>query len=557
MDKKNNNAKEPSKGNYNDKNSEKKFDNRKSNGKDYHKGNKNKPKNGKDYKSDKSAYNNDSVYEKRIPYDSVTSNDINWWNKSPMFDDVTRIPFNRIYGAPINIRNTDYMEVQGFTQKSTIPIAEIMRINYVPSVGGSGDGNSALNRSFNSLFGELYARTTGTPPIQQMDVAMFVTSLASVASLIAMLKRALGVSQLYSSLNYSYPKRLLSACGISPQSVIGQQDALRYKLNDCILNFNNLKVPDVMDIFVRQYALAHNVYTDEDDVMSHMYTFVPEGYYTYSDTATPARLVWHFLPDNVSAINLITNINTCLECWRNSSDLALISGTIQRAFADTQTITLDYVKEGDAVVPTVDRNIMWQINNSNCYPIDTSIPDNLDITQNVEGNYLQFAPLPNHSNSHLVACWASDDHMLNTFDGNTSPEFLMESTRLLSSYDAEEDSVIINTEFVTSYDIFYVYYEADGTQIETLKTFRNAIMLDEVADIRDYALLQCLVSQFKYHPIITNYYKGTGTKYHCVGQIGDLYKFTTVSSGALKGLYKCATQSVYRTFTAPKGLIKK
>lgn len=504
----------------------------------------------RNYGSEGRRNDSDSTTGVRKPYDGVKGNDINWWNKSPMYADVTRVPFNRIYGAGITKRLDPTLSNLEIDINARLPMSGIMAIEFVPSIGSSIDANSAVNRAFNSLFGELYSKTTGTPPIQQMDVAMFITSLASVSTLIGMMKRALGVSQLYSNWNYNFPRNLLEAMRFDPSTVIGWQDELRYALNDCILNFNNLKVPDIMDIYVRQYALAHNVYCDEDDVTSAMYVFNPKGYYVYEDTTSPAKLRWvNFEETDLNAKDVIGAINMCLEAWRNSSDLPLISGTIQRAFSDTQTISLDYVTENDVVVPTVDRNIMWQINNMNVVEWDDT---SFDITQDPVNNILRFDPIPGTSVANAIT-YAGWDYFLNSYDGNISDEFIMESTRLIVSLGTE--SLNIPTEFVTNVKVWY----SQQTQATGEPTFGNINVPNVVVytnsmaavDLEAFTTMVGVLSQFKYHHYVYVYAKISGTypKFTCLAQIGDIYKVTTIDSYALEGLNKAATQSVYKLYT--------
>lgn len=505
----------------------------------------------RNYGSEGRRNDSDSVTGNRKPFDVVKGNDINWWNKSPMYNDVTRVPFNRIYGAGITTRLDSTLSTLEIDTNARIPMGGIMAIEYVPSIGSSVDGNSAVNRAFNSLFGELYSKTTGTPPIQQMDVAMFITSLASVSTLIGMVKRALGVSQLYSNWNYNFPRNLLEAMRFDPDTVIGWQDELRYALNDCILNFNNLKVPDIMDIYVRQYALAHNVYCDEDDVTSAMYVFNPKGYYVYNDTANPAKLRWvSFNAGSLDAKDVISAINMCLEAWRNSSDLPLISGTIQRAFSETQTISLDYVTESDVVVPTVDRNIMWQINNMNIIRWDDT---SFDITQDPVNNLIIFDPSPIMDEANVIS-YAKLDYFLNSYDGNISDEFIMEATRLIS-FLLVDGGVRVPTEFVTDVKVWYsCQVQATGEPSFHFISVPNTIVYTnfmEASVLASFTQMIGVLSQFKYHHYVYVYAKLTGTyaQYTCLAQIGDIYKVTTIDSYALDGLNKAATQSVYKLFT--------
>lgn len=538
-------------------------------GKGYSKGYQNKSgnyKKNRNYSNQSTAYDSDASSVKRAPYDSYKSNDISWWNKSPMYADVTRVPFNRIYGAPFSIThhaaNGDNVPVEN---SSAIPFSGIMNIQFIPTIGSALDANSAVNRAFNSMFGELYSRTTGTPPIQQMDLAMFVTSLSSISCLIGFLKRALGVSQLYSNLNYAYPKQLLRAMGILPTSVIGKQDELRSKINDLILNFNNLKVPDVLDIYVRQYALAHNIYVDEDDVQAQIYLFNPAGYYLYHDIngTDPAYLEWINInyPTTGTGTPISTWIsaaNSALEAWRNSSDLGLITGSISRAFADTATISLDYVLPNETAVPTVDRNIMWQINNLHIAELN-SVDPTLDIVQDVVGNYLKFDPTLDNTIKGWMSV-GSDNYLLNSFDGNTSDEFIMESTRFIPFKDPNNDLITFNTEIITNVYAWFVTDYGHSIPIwECLKLDQIKLWYSNTSstEYMTSVLQEGVLSQFKYAPF-RYYYVCTSTvadathPMQLLSVVGDIYKFTTIDSSALAGLEKAATQSVYKLFVAPK-----
>lgn len=140
-----------------------------------------------------------------------------------MYMDATRVPFNRIYGDPI--QNLGFQMVDHATPtptpwvgvKDPTSIPGIMTINFRPVLGTTAGGaNSPLNRAFTSLYGDIYSRTTGAMQFQQADLALFMTSVSSIAMLIGLVKRALGVSQLYSGKNYYYPIHLLSALDIFP-----------------------------------------------------------------------------------------------------------------------------------------------------------------------------------------------------------------------------------------------------------------------------------------------------------------------------------------------------
>lgn len=247
-------------------------------------------------------------------------------------------------------------------------------------------------------------------------------------------------------------------------------------------------------------------------------------------------------------------ISAQLEYWRNSSDLPLISGTIQRAFTDTQTISLDYVQANDAVIPTVDRNIMWQINNCNIFKPDSA---SLDITQDPVRNIILFNPSGFATSLTGMLSVAKSDFVLNSFDGNTSDEFIMESTRLISFTNEVGTYAIVPTEFVSACTIYYVKLDT-STNLDTIASFPLVSAITTKADSTiatgvSWLTQMGVLSQFKYHPRVDFYHCISATPdathmYELQCTFGDLYKFTTINNSALAGLYRAATQSVYKTY---------
>lgn len=480
-------------------------------------------------------------------YDEISSNDISWWNKSPMYNDAVRVPFNNVYGNPINLGIAD-----GLPGDHQIAVPGIMNIYYHPTIGKAVDSNSPVNRAFTSLYGDIYSKTTGAMQFQQADLALFVTGFSSIAMLIGYVKRALGVSQLYSGMNYYYPKAILQSMGIDPDTVIGKQDGIRMLLNDYILSFNNLKVPDFMDVYKRQYALAHNIYADEDDIQAQLFSFVPLGYYVYSDTDGQLNYNTFNIKNGVgNNINVFLGaIKNALLAWRNSSDLGIISGSIQRAFSDSDLVTLDYVNPTDITIPVMDRNILWQINNLTTVAIDTTT---MTVTQDPVNNILVFNPeIADIDVSAIIS--GKDRFIINSFDNVTTDEFIMEATRLMSVYDWFRDELnpdyhmpFVNTEIVESFQMFYNYIDTDY----------NVISLGTSADLTTYqdmgtrtsdaiALIAAQLSKFRNGPRV-ELYNSTDDAFRYYGCLGDLYKFTTIDRETLKGLNETALQSVYQT----------
>uniref|UniRef100_A0A2V0RM00 Capsid n=1 Tax=viral metagenome TaxID=1070528 RepID=A0A2V0RM00_9ZZZZ len=386
---------------------------------------------------------------------------------------------------------------------------------------------------------------------QQADLAMFMTSFSSIATLIGHMKRALGVSQLYSGQNYYYPKQLLTAMGIEPDSIIGKQDLVRMQLNDSILSFNALKIPDFMAVYKRQYALAHNVYADEDSTFAQLSVFVPLGYYKYVDTES--KLDWITLSATTNtADDILSAIEGALDAWRSSSDLGLISGSIQRAFSENALISLDYATSADVVLPVVDRNITWQISNMTALRLNQS---KLDITQDPVANTLVFEPELMDGLTSMRAYANRPIKWLNSYDGQTDSEFIMEATRLMQCPNPDVASYKLfnaNTELVESFRYYRIVSNNGVPELVASAPMTSVYVLTvqagNVAAMDVTAAIELLtnLSQFKNGPTVELYLRDFATNdYTYYGRAGDLYRYTTIDGDSLAGLNKAALQSAF------------
>lgn len=505
--------------------------------------------------SEYNSLNNRDASACKMRYDDVRSNDISWWNRTPLYSDVTRVPFNRIYGGGIKTKGLTGVSDIGLGQFTDFdyPLSGIMSLRFVPTIGYAEDSESPVNRAFKSLYGDIYSKTTGAMQFQQLDLANFVLSMSSIATMIAHIKRALGVSQLYSSKNYFYPRGLITSMGMDPNTIIGHQDEIRYKLNNAILSFNNLKIPDFMSIFKRQYGLAHNVYCDADDQRAQLYVFVPTGIWEYDDTDPTIPLVYK---DYTGVDECLEGINSALEKWRNSSDLGLISGSIQRAYKDANFVQLDYVKDTDVVIPTVDRNIMWQV--ENCHVFNPGyLRDWKFIANDPVNNLIIYKPWMSYSGTTPkdTFCQYYTDYMLRSFDGNESDEFIMEATRLGVVWsDVLIDNAHLslsfrpNTELIVGFSIVYCTDE-DGVlnRTESFDFSSNCLdLFDTNPTISSDVLLGvALLHQFKYAPLLYIRCKLSGSDTIKLVPVGDIGVFTTIDNSSLIGLQEAALQSVY------------
>lgn len=484
--------------------------------------------------------------------DSCHTNDISWYNKSVLFGDSTNVPFNRIMGDSISLNNPTL--VDDTTRKS---IPGIMAIDFVPGIGWATDSNSSVNRCFNSMYQMIYSRTTGAMQFQQADLALFVLAMSSIMCLIGMVKRAIGISQVYANKNFYYPSAILQMLQITPSSVMGLQNVVRQKLNQVILNFNQAEIPNFVDIFKRQYSLSYNIWADEDSTEAQLYAFVAQGYYLYHDINGELPSYLEYKPisstpgEELNITTVIGYANTCLEAWRNSSDFGIINGAIARAYPNSELLKLEPVLETDIVIPTFDPVMLWQINNMNGVGNVLDL-DSLDVTQDVVANVLNWKPKLTDNMYSKLLC--TPIRYLNAPDvaAANSKDFVMEATRLMVIGKIGDDGHYYLENCFTEIPLRIkvgVLERINGVKTLVKYDFStwNLYQRDETFADRADLMAQGILTQFRSGPIISNYSMEDATATTCRFEtlVGDIQVYTTVDFDSYTGLNNAALQSMY------------
>ena len=516
---------------------------------------------------------------KRESYDDIKSNDISWYNNSILYEDATKIPFNLIAGAeyPVGLIGSD--------PDATVFIATpaMMRLPFIPWIGSANDASDPINRAFTKLYGYLASKTTGAMQFQQADLAMLVISMSSIASGIGHLKRCLEMANLYSGVNYYMPRDLIDCVtnGVGQgKYIIDNRNEFRMRLNSLIDQFNQIKVPLFVKTFAQQYAHAHNLYADEDSQSAQFFAFVPVGLWHYVDAGTPETTgTLQFVPYDDSVHirqgeetysrsylratwdKVYTVVENELLNWLHSSDLPLIAGALQRAYADAAFVTLDHVFEDSINVPVYDRNILWQINNSRAFPWKVA-----DITQDavkdtiVSSAYIQFGDSEANYDLLTRRGWWS----LNTYDANMTPEFAMESTRLIGAVGippvlpVEQAVTVGYAEVVARSTILLLenayYYVSTKASDATQRVLRydHCDTFTRFTDVNQHLLWS--VSKFRNHPRYPLFtWKSSNAVgkrlLSFIGDYGDLSWHTRINQDQLEALDEAALLSLYNTDT--------
>lgn len=513
---------------------------------------------------------------KKSSYDEMCTNDISWYNKmSNLFARATQVPFNRILGDNMAEPDINVGEFGSDNQWFRTSIPLVMRIGYMPGIGICTDYNDAPNRAFQAMYSALLTKTsTSVLPFTAANLALYTVCAQSIAQNIGVAKRLIETARVYTPDNYGLPRAYLAAQMLPVyggsvtegiEDLINNIGKYEWELNNVIRDFNSLRIPNFIDTFKRQYLLAHSYFMDNDTVASQAYVFMPKTFYKFNDLGLKdsegnydgiARAVSESL-DATTFTRLLNDIKEQISSLRSSKDFTSINGTLKRAFDESSFVRIDELVGNETPNFIVDDVMAYQIHNLTVCPVQES---NLaDIVADYERDIIVYNPYSWGQNFLSKA----QNFILNTFDNSVTPDWIMESTRLVTIAGDNESVYTCGTEIVTEVAVAYLQYTEQGTidnvQIvpitDTLLNYRYSG--DHASDMRsELAFMLPLLEKFHRGPRFavygpTSVYAdndfGEEEKNTLIAITGDLHFYTFASRDAIKRLHDTALLSIFDT----------
>ena len=505
---------------------------------------KNYPQYGKKGKKPRIASTRSSV-----DLDSIRTNDISYWNKTSGFSNVSKFNWDLIVGNPRKVSATVIPNAATPKSAEVLNPAQVMALHFVLGPGWASNTNDGVNRALSQIMSHIRASlSTSNIGFETADLGIFFASTSSIACNIGFAKRVLECYDCWKDRNYVYPRALLKAQGFEYEDIRDNINQYAARLNAAIDLYNNLSIVDAFDIYDRQYSMAHNVFMDEDSEYGQVYMFIPDNYYTYSDTTKPSKAVYSPFSGFTDFGTLLTIIEGALESWRGSSDLYNINGTILRAFKDTPKQSIPYYEMHTKVDPVVDRAFLMQIMNCSIVgPLDAG-NGQLDITQDpTTQNYVKWQPKAILSGANPRPIADASAQVLRLFENDITEDDNMELTRLVNFINGTnallEDC---GAEIITQIELYS--YDTVTDTIKQALIDRN--LLDFIkgdADLEAHLRALAFISPFRYIPCLhLMYHESESVLGDYLGIAGDVYNWMLYTKEDWKQLQFVAMQSYWK-----------
>lgn len=309
------------------------------------------------------------VPEKRINKEELsTNNDYSWYTKYPgLFSNVTGINTGTQVGSQLNWDPSALTPSSVFLNATA---AGMCVIHYIPTMGSA---DAVLTSPANKVGSQMYAvmrqELGSTAQYDATDIMLYLGGMQSAFMLYALGAKIYGMLRMASPFNNYFLENIAEAHSVDFNSFSTNLSNFRSTLNQYAIFLSSRQVPAEFSIYLRHMWLLSNMFTDSDTAKAQIYSFMPDGYYTYvENSGGPGYLKFNKMPYAIDVNTKLTfndwktMINNVYESMMGSSDIDQMSADIWKAFKGN-TFVLSTINE-DFVIPIVySQEVLMQIEN--------------------------------------------------------------------------------------------------------------------------------------------------------------------------------------------------
>lgn len=409
----------------------------------------------------------DAYYEDTDGTRQKSDNDASWYSADPaLLRDSASIPFSYSAGGRIRLSGAGAV----FTGKAPADITDnglfstpgCFALYLAPTLGWNEVPSDPINVAADAYYTLIRSANSGARNYDAPDLMMKTLAMADIYSYIVFLQRLYGLSTLYSPVNKYLPDEMIKLCGADPVNLRQHRANFRYGINVLINKAASLAVPADKTLFERKAFLYRDVYVEGTSIKDQMYMYVPQGFFVLNQMVEgePAtHLVYS--PFQVGTLQTFDELldygETLLSGVYGQQEIATMCGDILKAYG-SNIIKLAELPDVYPVMPIFNIGVLEQMKNATI--INHVKFSSLDVTQdNVSANSPfiiskpQLGVAPNSTLTLLQAQAQkvyTESRILTTTTADTSPELVMESSRLMAIATGFSTSLITGT---TNYTI--------------------------------------------------------------------------------------------------------
>lgn len=499
----------------------------KNNNKNRNKNGRNRNKNGNGGKP--KPVNNDGTPKPGIKDDKPDfnkkegRNDSSWsGGDSQLVKDTCSFPWNRATGLPMPSYNSE-MNVNMAFQAAP----GIMTFNWIPCIGVSKDAFSGVNIATKKMYTFIRHNNSGSSNnIDAPDYMMYFMAIGECYAYVNELRRIYGIARNYQIYNRYTPKAILTALDVDYEDVIANFAQFRAGINILGRKLKWFAVPNIMDVMKRHSWMNSNLYKDDDNDKAQLYLYKCLGYHFYAEGDNAANSpnyldftpISEFIPKN-GATGLPVRARTVedliyygtqmIDALQQSQDINIMSGDVQKAYADSQLMTISDMPDDYLVEAIKNDEVLTQFNNWKDIGLDpqkavTDFVSQWNITQDPTTNAILFNPkwaLPVDTPYNVA-----DKILLNMYTENPTAELTMVATRGTAACERVTEGMITTNQLTAcgtfvpiSFNIHSNAVLPNGT-LQLRSYVLNTYHINNAGNVTDTLTLVGLLESFDWHP---------------------------------------------------------
>lgn len=286
----------------------------------------------------------------------------------------------------------------------------IMTLAWIPTLGVATSATDPVNMAGQSIYSFVRHANSGARNYESPDLQIYTLALDSLYSLYYSIGRVIGILNLTTEENRYYPRTLVTALGFDYDDFVDNQPNILFQLANWRAKLRQYSLPAQMRIYKEHRDMSEAFFTDGETARAQMYVFVQDAYWSYEVVDTvkglTARYPIEFKQSAMTASDIAgspiltwsetkTMFNTLLDAFLTSSDVALISGDITKAYGEAGFVDLPLI-DNNYVPPIIkDDAMLLSIMNADITPVDPAsmrVNDVTLTTAGAKGGYLTCTP---------------------------------------------------------------------------------------------------------------------------------------------------------------------
>nr|AVX53706.1 putative capsid [Marmot picobirnavirus] len=350
----------------------------------------------------------------------------------------------------------------------------IMTMWLSPSIGEASTPASPINVAAASIYSYVRHANSGHSNYNATDLMLYLIAIGEVIAFSNFLIRAYGTAALVSNRNRYLPKMLLEAQRIDAEDLQNNLAQFRYGINLAMNKLSSFAVPANFTYYRRKGFLYSGIYTEGQSAKDQIYIYAPAGFLRFDSNAGSGPTdafegCLTYIQYNTTgqrtlykASDLLKMLNGLIDQIVMSEDLNIMSGDILKAYGEGGIMKYGRLEPDFTMGLTYDTNVLEQMKNATILPECQPAAGSMVVKQDPTKAYLvsnstlrEIAVDQANSLTGIAQTIAGMKRILTTSSPDTSPELILEATRLMTGVLLDKDTL------GTSYTLIY----ATGTEI--------------------------------------------------------------------------------------------